>query len=137
MRPKSTHLALLVGLTLASAAATATAQPATTVSGKDLFDNYCAVCHGPTGRGDGPLAAELKTPPSDLRAIAKKNGGKFPSEQVFKLIDGKDPAVRNPRSHGGSTMPVWGDVFSKVRDYVPVKEKIDALVRHIERMQAK
>lgn len=137
MLPKSAQFALFVGLTTVSLASPALAQAPTTVSGKDLFDNYCAVCHGSMGRGDGPLAQELKTPPSDLRMIAKKNGGTFPSEQVYKLIDGKDPAIRSPRSHGGSTMPVWGDVFTKVRDYVPVKEKIEALVRHIERLQAK
>ncbi|MGE3844941.1 MAG: cytochrome c [Vicinamibacterales bacterium] len=137
MLPKSVQFALLTASVSFCVAASAMAQTPTTVSGKDLFDNYCAVCHGPAGRGDGPLATELKTPPADLRMIAKKNNGTFPSEQVYKLIDGKDPAIRNPRSHGGSTMPVWGDVFTKVRDYVPVKEKVDALVRYIERLQQK
>lgn len=137
MLPKSVQFALLTVTASICVTASATAQTATAVSGKDLYDNYCAVCHGAMGRGDGPLAAELKTPPADLRVISKKNNGTFPREQVFKLIDGKDPSVRSPRSHGGSTMPVWGDVFTKVRDYVPVKDKIDALVRYIERLQQK
>jgi len=31
-----------------------------------LFKNYCASCHGATGRGDGPLAARLSRPPRDF-----------------------------------------------------------------------
>jgi cytochrome c oxidase cbb3-type subunit 2 len=31
-----------------------------------LFLNYCASCHGDTGRGDGPLAARLSRPPRDF-----------------------------------------------------------------------
>ena len=35
--------------------------------GKKLFiRNGCAVCHGPLGRGDGPVAASLKPPPRDF-----------------------------------------------------------------------
>lgn len=31
--------------------------------GAQLFKNTCAVCHGPGGKGDGPAAASLATPP--------------------------------------------------------------------------
>ncbi len=31
--------------------------------GRALFNELCATCHGPRGRGDGPRAAELKPPP--------------------------------------------------------------------------
>lgn len=33
-----------------------------------LFARLCAACHGPTGRGDGPLAAQLASPPPDFTA---------------------------------------------------------------------
>ncbi len=36
--------------------------------GKPLFDANCAACHGPTGRGDGPLAGTLK---GTLKAATK------------------------------------------------------------------
>jgi putative copper resistance protein D len=36
--------------------------------GSALYRIHCAVCHGPTGRGDGPAAAGLLQPPADLTA---------------------------------------------------------------------
>ena len=48
-------------------------------SGKKMFDSYCAVCHGKAGKGDGPAAPAMKTPPSDLTGLTQKNSGKYPS----------------------------------------------------------
>ena len=31
------------------------------ITGADLYMSYCAACHGVEGRGDGPVAANLKT----------------------------------------------------------------------------
>ena len=45
-------------------------KPASPVSGAQMFKEYCAVCHGPGGKGDGPAATELKVPPPDLTALA-------------------------------------------------------------------
>lgn len=39
-------------------------------SGQALFQTYCAQCHGPEARGDGPLAGEMWPPPSDLTVFA-------------------------------------------------------------------
>lgn len=36
--------------------------------GQSLFAQHCVSCHGPDGRGDGPLAKDLKIPPADLTA---------------------------------------------------------------------
>jgi putative copper export protein/mono/diheme cytochrome c family protein len=38
------------------------------VQGAALYPNHCAVCHGAAGRGDGPAAAGLPTPPANLTA---------------------------------------------------------------------
>ena len=38
--------------------------PVTLEEGKSLFVTYCAVCHGPQGRGDGPISSKIPTPPS-------------------------------------------------------------------------
>jgi mono/diheme cytochrome c family protein len=43
--------------------------PPTTTSvqaGQRLYAERCAPCHGPSGRGNGPLAAGLRPPPADL-----------------------------------------------------------------------
>jgi mono/diheme cytochrome c family protein len=36
-------------------------------AGRSIYSTSCAVCHGDTGRGDGPASATLKPPPADLR----------------------------------------------------------------------
>ena len=39
--------------------------------GRDLYQQHCAVCHGPSGRGDGPAAPGLDPPPADLARVAR------------------------------------------------------------------
>src|SRR5579863_4817449 len=71
-------------------------------SGKAMYASYCAACHGPAGKGDGPAASELKVPPEDLTQLAKNNSGKFPADHVRAILDfgAKAPA------HGTNDMPV-------------------------------
>ncbi len=105
-----------------------------TVSGGELFRTYCASCHGTSARGDGPLADVMSRRPANLTEIAKRNGGQFPSEMVFRTIDGKRPV----RGHGGADMPVWGDAFARSRDGgdpARVKRMIDSLVDYLESIQ--
>jgi mono/diheme cytochrome c family protein len=77
--------------------------------GKVIFERYCAVCHGKDGTGNGPLATELRKPPTDLTRLAATNGGVFPLEAVTKTIDGRGTT----RAHGAPDMPVWGEVFGQ------------------------
>ena len=53
-----------------------------------MYQAYCAACHGADGKGDGPASAALKSRPSDLTNLAKRNGGKFPELKVFGAING-------------------------------------------------
>src|SRR5262245_38689220 len=76
--------------------------------GRQLFMTYCASCHGPSAQGDGPAASALKVPPADLTAMARNNGGTFPTAKATRAIRG--PIVG---SHGSLEMPVWGDAFRK------------------------
>ena len=54
---------------------------------QDFVEN-CAGCHGTAGRGDGPLAADLPTPPADLTRLSVASGGVFPTTQVMAQIWG-------------------------------------------------
>ena len=106
------------------------------IPGGELFRTYCVACHGATARGDGPLASAMTRKPADLTEIAKRNGGLYPSELVFRTIDGKKPV----RGHGGPDMPVWGDAFARSRDggdEEKVRRMIQSLVDYLETLQAR
>jgi mono/diheme cytochrome c family protein len=104
-------------------------------SGKVMFTSYCAACHGPAGKGDGPAASELKAAPADLTQLAKNNNGKFPADHVRSILDfgAKAPA------HGSNDMPVWGTLFRALdqNDQVKVQLRIQNLIEYIKTLQAK
>ncbi len=77
------------------------------VAGRDLYQFYCATCHGVDGRGHGPAAPALRLVPPDLRQLAAHNGGAFPEATVRDFITGR----RELAAHGSSAMPVWGPIF--------------------------
>jgi mono/diheme cytochrome c family protein len=99
-------------------------------AGSRLFRTHCGACHGSTGRGDGPLADQLRRPPPDLTQFTRRNGGIFPSERVHRIIEGGDIA-----SHGNREMPVWGDVFTVGSSGAAVRARIDAIVRYLAGIQ--
>lgn len=103
-------------------------------SGKEMFDAYCASCHGLSGKGDGPAAPALKTKPTDLTLLARQNGGTFPAMRVMSSIQDVTQNV-----HGSKDMPVWGPIFSSVGNATPgiVKMRISNLTKYIESLQAK
>jgi mono/diheme cytochrome c family protein len=73
-------------------------------SGKQMYATYCAVCHGADGRGNGPAAAALKVQPTNLATLAQENGGKFPGNHIYTVLQfGMDTPA-----HGSKDMPVWG-----------------------------
>jgi mono/diheme cytochrome c family protein len=105
------------------------------VSGAYVYKTYCAACHGVAGRGDGPLADQLRYHPADLTALARRNGGEFPTDLVVRIVDGRKPV----KGHGGPDMPVWGDAFRNVDtsfDEAAAQEKIRAVVDHLKSIQA-
>ena len=96
-------------------------------TGKQEFQASCAVCHGPSGKGDGPYEPVLQGPHlPDLTTISKRNGGVFPKEQVYETIDGRASVA----THGTPReMPVWGNRFEPAR--------IEALVVYLDSLQTK
>jgi mono/diheme cytochrome c family protein len=103
-------------------------------SGSEMFNSYCAPCHGKDAKGNGPAASALKIPPANLTLLAKKNGGKFPADHVGNVLrSGTSPA------HGSSDMPIWGPLFSYVsgKDNSVVQMRISNLIHYLESLQEK
>ncbi len=59
--------------------------------GKAAFDQYCASCHGASGKGDGTGAAALHPKPKDLTAPGYVKGLK--DDYLQDLITKGGPAV--------------------------------------------
>jgi len=72
--------------------------------GRSAYFQYCASCHGVDGEGDGPLAGELRTRPTDLTRLGARFGTPLDPVRLMERIDGR----RMARAHGSSDMPVWG-----------------------------
>ncbi|MGC2827193.1 MAG: cytochrome c [Pseudolabrys sp.] len=111
--------------------------------GKNEYDTRCAICHGLSGKGDGPYVQLLKegTDLPNLTELSKKNGGVYPFLRVYWTIDG---TVR-VRAHGSANMPIWGQVYKLQSHnldplYDPelfTRTKIFALTEYVWRLQAK
>jgi mono/diheme cytochrome c family protein len=104
-------------------------------SGKEMFNSYCAVCHGKDAKGSGPATPELKSVPPDLTTLAKRHDGKFPAEYVTNVLRN---GVQAP-AHGSTDMPVWGPLFASVSGHDPtiVNMRISNLVSYLESLQGK
>lgn len=99
----------LIGLGFVlSANLSAQAQPRP-MTGKAVYEDKCAGCHGLGGKGDGPVSQFLTRSAGDLTTIAIRNGGRFPHELVWDVIDGRSAGATGP--HGSREMPIWGQEF--------------------------
>lgn len=78
-------------------------------SGRGMYLQYCASCHGKDGTGGGTVSRDLKVKVPDFTVLAKKNKGIFPLDDVMATIDGR----RFVRAHGDRDMPVWGETFQR------------------------
>jgi mono/diheme cytochrome c family protein len=109
-----------------------TAPRVQSVEGVDTYKAYCAVCHGPQAKGNGPAAAALKKVPADLTTIAKRNGGKFSTTDVEAVIIGQQVLA----SHGSRDMPIWGPVFQALAsDPAFMKLRVTNLVDYLKSIQ--
>lgn len=115
-RSKSCRLMPALAMTLLASAACAEVRTKSDAAsevvvqiGRESYVQYCSSCHGADGRGGGPVAPALKTPPPDLTKLSARREGRFSEKEIASLIDGRDmPAV-----HGTREMPVWGKRFSE------------------------
>lgn len=70
---------------IAGAAFTAHAQSAEQLArGETLYSKFCIACHGPYGRGDGPIADDLALRPPDMTNAALL-GGRSDDEIIANL----------------------------------------------------
>ena len=125
-RPMVRLLAVL-GLPLAACAR----EPAYPRHAAAMYVQYCASCHGVTGKGDGPAAA-LSPPPTDLTK------SDLNLAELMKVIDGR----RIVRAHGTAAMPVWGQVFEQAvddpgRTHRQALRDVQAVAEYVRALQAR
>ena len=128
----------------------ASAQSEGTDVGRAEYFSSCASCHGADAKGGGPVGPVLKQRPADLTLLAKKNGGVFPFDRIYRVIDGREEIS----GHGSRDMPIWGYRFVppsnknlKLADdfiYSPpasaegvIHGRILAVIDYLNRVQAK
>ena len=126
---------LLLSVTLPSAAP---AEDLTGYSGRELYNRFCASCHGAHADGNGSVAAFFKLKPPDLTGLARRHGGQCPAEKVRQIIDGRT----NVAPHGSREMPVWGLEFIMAGGNSPDAEKqsqsvISRLVEYLGSIQSR
>ncbi len=81
------------------------------VEGRDLYQKYCAVCHGEEGYGDGMMTKILDLEPMDHTNPVVMNG--MSNEDIAEAI----------REGDGQYMPAWVGILGD--------EEIEALVSYI------
>jgi len=121
----------LIGLLLIAAVASAVADEV--ARGRALYLQNCATCHGRNGRGDGPMARALTTPPANLQRLSERFGNPLPEDQVARYIDGR----ADIKAHGPRDMPVWGSrfYFESVGDERQAQNRIAKLVAYLQSIQ--
>ncbi len=97
------------------------------VDGDDVYAAYCAACHGPTGRGNGPAVKYLGTPVPDLTRICER-------EEHFSFAHVKFHIIE--RQSLQPTMADWKQVLRNNYTSDSFAElALNNLVNHIERLQ--
>ncbi len=141
----TTHLRWCTGLLVIAALGQPVSADGDRSEGESLEDRrvlgalsyriHCLNCHGSSGAGDGPMAELLKIVPADLTRLVEGQGGEFPAERVYRVIDGR----QDIEGHGSRQMPVWGISFQDLgRDAdqeEAVRNKIFDIVAYLETLQ--
>lgn len=140
MATKSVSFMLILFLAFACMAANAqpvvkktAIEPTSPASGQQMFTTYCAVCHGKSGKGDGPAATALKKTPANLTELTARSGGKYPELKVYSTIKG-DADIP---AHGSRDMPMWGTLFQSLSrgSSAEVQMRITNLTKYVESLQ--
>jgi mono/diheme cytochrome c family protein len=127
-----------LGVGQQTGAETKTGAPAKneSISGKQLYVSYCAMCHGTDAKGGGPFSPQLKVWPPDLTQLAKNNNGTYPAMRVSEMVDGE---FGKASAHGSREMPIWGPVFRSMAHghHDNAQLRISNIVKYVESLQQK
>ncbi len=83
--------------------------------GKQLYEQTCAMCHGVSGKGDGPTSQVLQPKPADLTVVLKDKKDAY----LTKLIrEGGASVGKSP------LMPSYKDTLNK--------EQIQSLIQYVK-----
>ena len=83
------------------------------VAGKEVYEQYCALCHGPQGKGDGSLSANLDPKPRNHTDGAYMNA--LSDAHLLNIVGGGGGAAGL-----SPIMPAWKDILSaqQIQDVV-------------------
>ena len=97
--------------------------------GEGIYRNQCVVCHGASGRGDGPAAGTLNPPPADFRvhmAAGHTDG------ELFNWVTNGVPGTAMPAYVDLLTLEERWHAINFIRGFAPVEsraaEPVEALV---------
>lgn len=93
-------LSVVLGIAALCIAVGTVAQSAEVSSAKEDYATFCAKCHGPGGKADGPAAATLKTRPGDFTDCSRM--AKFSDDTLFNVIKNGGQAASLSKD-----MPLW------------------------------
>jgi len=112
-------------------------KPTSWASGQQMYREYCAACHGENATGGGPAASACAVRPRDLTTLAKGNGGKFPYNHFYTVLQFGAP-MSTP-AHGSADMPVWLPLLSSLnKDREAIAEqRMHNLASYVASLQSK
>ncbi len=107
------------------------------IRGAGFYAKHCTSCHGRSAQGDGPLAAQYGTPPTNLTLLSQRNGGTFPTEEVMAQVNGYTGR------HQLNGMPEFGqdldgptvDWVSETGQIIPTPKALLDLTSYLESIQ--
>lgn len=82
--------------------------------GRGLYVSYCQLCHGVSGKGDGPLAKAMNIKPANLTTTIRSRSDTI----LLKIITGKGRQTITGRDRHNllsDAMPEWKDIFNQTQ----------------------